>query len=177
MDINYRKERFEVYLDMQETIEKYYDYSLTYSRCSECSGFAGTWACPGFDFEPKEYWQQFSQLHFIVDRISNEGTSSVDEAQNRLFAEKKLYDEEMLEIEKGIEGSKALAAQECTQCKKCARLNGHPCLHPDKMRYAVESLGLLAVKMVPDCFGFDILWSDGTSIPDYYLLVGGVLEK
>lgn len=74
-------------------------------------------------------------------------------------------------------GSKALAAQECTLCKKCARLSGHPCVHPDKMRYALESLGMLAVKMVKDCFGFDILWSDGTSIPEYYLLVGGILEK
>ena len=42
---------------------------------------------------------------------------------------------------------------------------------------SLESLGMLAVKMVPDCFGFDILWSDGKSIPQYYLLVGGLLTR
>ena len=52
-----------------------------------------------------------------------------------------------------------------------------PTMYPDSMRYALESLGMLAVKMVPDCFGFDILWSDGKSIPQYYLLVGGLLTK
>ena len=173
----YNKERFETYLDIDEMIKKYYHYDVTYERCSKCSGFAGTWACPGFDFDPKEYWQQFSRLHFIVDRISNEDAQTVEEAQQRLFAEKRLYDDEMLTLEGILPGSKALAAQECVQCKKCARLSGHPCVHPDKMRYALESLGMLAVNMVKDCFGFEILWSDGTSIPEYYLLVGGVLEK
>lgn len=173
----YLKERFETYLDINEMIEKYYHYDTTYKKCEACSGFAGTWACPGFDFDPKDYWKQFSRLHFIVDRISNEGADTVEAAQERLFAEKKFFDAEMLAIENTLDGSKALAAQECVECKKCARLSGHPCVHPDKMRYAVESLGILAVRMVPDCFGFDILWSDGENIPEYYLLVGGVLEK
>lgn len=173
----YHKERFETYLDINEMIEKYYHYDVTYEKCSKCTGFAATWACPDFDFEPKEYWRQFSRLHFIVDRISNKNARTVEEAQKWLFAEKNVHDEEMLSLEAALPGSKALAAQECTQCKKCARLSGRPCVHPDKMRYALESLGMLAVDMVKDCFGFEILWSDGTSIPEYYLLVGGVLEK
>ena len=44
------------------------------------------------------------------------------------------------------------------------------------MRYALESLGMLAVNLVKDQFGFDVLWSDGKSVPAYYLLVGGILE-
>ena len=83
----------------------------------------------------------------------------------------------MLALEATWPGSMSLAAQECNLCKKCARLVGKPCVHPDSMRYALESLGMLAVKMVPDCFGFDILWSDGKSIPQYYLLVGGLLTR
>ncbi len=173
----YYKERFETYLDVDEMLDKYYNYDETYRKCSQCPGFGETWACPDFNFDPKDYWLQFSRFHFIVDRISNEGASTVAEAQDRLFSEKKIHDEEMLAMEEVCPGSKALAAQECTLCKKCARLSGHPCVHPDKMRYALESLGMLAVKMVKDCFGFDILWSDGTSIPEYYLLVGGILEK
>ena len=55
----YSKERFETYLDIDEMIKKYYHYDVTYERCSKCSGFAGTWACPGFDFDPKEYFSSF----------------------------------------------------------------------------------------------------------------------
>lgn len=173
----YFKERFETYLDIDTMLKKYYNYDVTFKKCSACSGFAGTWSCPSFDFDPKTYWQQFSRFHFIVDRVYNEGAATVEEAQERLFAEKHIYDDEMIALEAVCPGSKALAAQECVHCKKCARLNGHPCVHPEIMRYALESLGMLAVNMVHDCFGFDILWSDGTSIPEYYLLVGGVLEK
>ena len=61
-------------------------------------------------------------------------------------------------------------------CTKCARLAGKPCLHPEQMRYALESLGMLCVNLVKDQFGFDVLWSDGKSVPAYYLLVGGILE-
>ena len=45
------------------------------------------------------------------------------------------------------------------------------------MRYGLESIGILAVKLVEDKFGFSAKWSDGVSIPDYYLLVGGVILK
>ena len=173
----YKKERFEAYLPMEEMIKKYYDFDTTFGKCSQCSGFEGTWSCPGFDFDPLEYWKQFSALRLIVDRISNEGCATVEEAQQRLFDEKKKYDAEMLALEATWPGSMSLAAQECNLCKKCARLVGMPCVHPDSMRYALESLGMLAVKMVPDCFGFDILWSDGKSIPQYYLLVGGLLTR
>ena len=83
----------------------------------------------------------------------------------------------MLDLESDFPGSISLAAQECNLCKKCARLQNRPCVHPDSMRYALESLGMLAVNMVRDCFGFDALWSDGTSVPEYYLLVGGLLTK
>ena len=106
-----------------------------------------------------------------------DGSVTADEAQQRLFTEKDRYDQEMLDLEKSIPGSYGLAAQECVQCKKCARLSGHPCVHPDKMRYSLEAVGCFPVELVHDKFGFDILWSDGESIPEYYLLVAGVLLK
>ena len=94
-----------------------------------------------------------------------------------LFAEKERYDKEMRNMEALYPGSYGMAAQECQACKKCARLSDHPCVHPEIMRYALEALGCFPVQMVKDKLGFDILWSDGTSIPEYYLLVAGVLMK
>lgn len=173
---DYTVQRFEAYLPVDELMEKYFDFGYTHGKCQQCSGYSKTWACPCFDFDPADFWRQFSRLHFIVDRVSNENTRTAEEAQNRLFDEKSRFDAEMREIEKSLPGSYALAAQECVACKKCARLSGLPCVHPEIMRYGLESIGMLAVKMVEDTFGFPALWSDGTSIPDYYLLVAGVIE-
>ncbi|HKM28758.1 MAG TPA: DUF2284 domain-containing protein [Anaerovoracaceae bacterium] len=170
-------ERFETYVDVKEMLEKYYDRSTTLAKCKGCPGFALTWTCPEFDFDPADFWKQYSQFHFIVDRVFTNGTSSFEEARERLYSEKPFYDEEMRSLEKETPGATALAAQECVKCKKCARLAGIGCIHPEVMRYALESTGMLAVNLVKDKFGFDVLWSDGTSIPEYYLLVGGVLEK
>lgn len=143
----YQKKRFETYIAMDELLAKYYDFDRTLAKCRACPGFSAAWSCPEFDFCPKDFWKQFTRLHLIVDKISNQGASSPKEAQ------------------------------ECVHCNKCARLAGKPCIHPERMRYALESLGIIAVDLVKDQFGFEILWSDGTNIPSYYLLVGGILEK
>lgn len=173
----YTLERFETYISIDELMENYFDFETTHGKCSQCSGYKGTWACPTFDFDPAQWVRQFSRLHFIVDRVPCADCSTVEEAQDRLFAEKTPFDAEMRQIEAGIPGSYGMAAQECVACKTCARLSGHPCVHPDIMRYGPESIGLLAVKMIREKFGFEVQWSDGTSIPDYYVLAAGVFEK
>ncbi|MBR5315935.1 MAG: hypothetical protein IKU44_04005 [Firmicutes bacterium] len=173
----YQLERFETYISIDELMENYFDFDITHERCSKCELYQGTWACPAFDFDPADFVKGFSRFHFIVDRVPTADAATVDDAQNRLFAEKTPFDTEMREREKELPGSYGLAAQECVACKTCARQVGKPCIHPDIMRYGPESIGLLAVKMIEEKFGFPVLWSDGTSIPDYYVLAAGVLEK
>ncbi|MCI9477208.1 MAG: hypothetical protein HFE71_12205 [Emergencia sp.] len=170
-------QRFETHIPIDELMNQYFDFELTHSKCRQCSGYQKTWSCPAFDFEPADFWRGFSSLHLIVDRVSCASAATIEEAQNWLFAEKSRFDAEMRELEKKSPGSYGLAAQECVACKKCARLSGLPCIHPEIMRYGLESIGILAVKLVEDKFGFSAKWSDGVSIPDYYLLVGGVILK
>lgn len=110
--MTYQKQRFEARIATEELIEKYFDPAVTLAKCRACRGFASTWSCPDFDFDPLDFWKGFSRFHLIVDRISNEGAASVAAAKDRLLAEKSLYDAEMLALEKERPGSCALAAQE-----------------------------------------------------------------
>ena len=177
MEKKYTVTRFEKDISIMELLEKYFDYEFTHEKCRECPGYQGTWSCPPFDFDPKDFLEQYSNFHLVVDKIDNSGASSVEEAQEWLFAEKERYDREVREMEIGHPGYYGMAAQECQACKKCARLSGHPCVHPDIMRYGLEALGCFPVQIVHDKLGFDIIWSDGNSIPEYYLLVAGILMK
>lgn len=170
-------ERFETVISVHELLENYFDFQLTHSKCRQCSGYKKTLSCPDFDFEPIVFWQSFSKLHLIVDRVSCASAKNPEEAQHRLSTEKARFDAEMRELEKANPKSYGLAAQECVACKICARLKGQPCVHPEIMRYGLESIGILAVKLAEDKFGFPVQWSDGTSVPDYYLLIGGVILK
>ena len=104
------------------------------------------------------------------------GVKSPREAEERLYSEKPAFNREMLQLEQAAPGSKALYAQECDECNICARLTGEPCRFPEIMRYSIESLGGCGVELVSDMFGFDVLWSDGKTIPDYYILLGGLLR-
>ncbi len=171
----YKIERYEAYIPISDLMELYFDFHLTQEKCRQCDEYSKTWSCPSFDFDVAAFWKRFSTLHLIVDRVSNESLSTAAAARDRLAAEKKRFDAEMLELEKQFPGSYGLAAQECAACTKCARLSGLPCLHPEIMRYGLEAIGILALKLVEDKFGFSAQWSDGTSVPDYYLLIGGVI--
>ena len=173
----YRTERFESYISIENLMNTYFDFRTTRSRCIQCPGYKRTWSCPEFDFDPEDFLRGFSRFHLITESVLNEGVCSAEDAQVRLFREKVRFEKVFLEIENDIPGSCALAAQECVQCAKCARLSGLPCVHPEIMRYGPEALGLLAVRMVKDLFGITVLWSDGTSIPEYYLLIAGVMER
>ena len=172
----YTVERSEAMVPVDELLSEYFDFPETLSKCRECPGYGLTWSCPELDFDPEDFLRGFRRFHLIVDKVYNQGTSSPEEAQQRLFIEKRRYDKEMRDIEAGIPGSYALAAQECVECGTCARQFGKPCVHPDIMRFGLEAIVCFPVKLVKDKCGFDILWSDGTSIPEYYLLVAGVLE-
>ena len=171
----YKVDRFETLIPIEELLRDYFDFSDTLSKCRECSGYGKTWSCPELDFDPEEFLRRFSTFRLIVDRVFNDGTASPAEAEERLFAEKRRYDKDMREIEAAIPGSYGLAAQECIECGTCGRQFGKPCVHPEIMRFGLEAIGCFPVKLVKDKCGFDILWSDGTSIPEYYLLVAGVL--
>ena len=171
----YIVERFESMVPIEELLREYFDFPYTLSKCRECSTYGKTWACPELDFDPEEFLGGFSTFRLIVDRVFNDGTSTPAEAEERLFAEKRRFDKDMRDIEATIPGSYALAAQECIECGTCARQFGKPCVHPEIMRFGLEAIGCFPVKLVKDKCGFNILWSDGTSIPEYYLLVAGVL--
>ncbi len=173
----YKKERFTKELQIDKFVKMYFDPELTLQKCRTCTGYAKTWSCPDFDFNVRNYWRQFSAYRVIVDRVSMEGVASPKEAEERLAYEKPIFNRQMLALEKSTPGSVALYAQECEECQECARLIGKPCRLPETMRYSIESLGGCGIRLVEDLFEFGVCWSDGTTIPAYYILLGGLLKK
>ena len=73
-------QRFETYIPVSELLKCYFDFHLTRSKCSQCSGYQKIWSCPDFDFEPVDFWLSFSRLHLIVDRVPCASAKTADEA-------------------------------------------------------------------------------------------------
>lgn len=87
--------------------------------------------------------------------------------------------EELFALEENVEGSRALYPGSCNLCNggRCARINGEPCRHPEKMRYSIESLGGDVMKTAKEIFDIEIVWAKAGETPPYMVLVGGLLTK
>lgn len=82
-----------------------------------------------------------------------------------------------MEREQSTPGSLMLAAGCCDECATCARANGAPCIKPDKLRYSIESLGGDVEKTLELYFNERLLWGREGHMPEYMLLVGGLMQK
>ena len=76
-----------------------------------------------------------------------------------------------------IDGSQSLSAGSCRICgyDNCARKNGEPCWFPDRLRYSIESLGGNVGLTCTKLLGLPLQWVEEGIVPDYFVLVGGLL--
>lgn len=84
--------------------------------------------------------------------------------------------EELLEKEQSTDGMCFGFAGSCPYCDgaPCARIEGEPCRHPDKVRPSLEAYGFDVSLTVKELLGIEIKWSEQGLLPEYLTLVGGV---
>ena len=94
----------------------------------------------------------------------------VGEVQDALTAE-------LFGREEEVPGSQSLSAGSCRICgfDNCARKNGEPCRFPDQLRYSIESLGGNVGLTCTKLLGVPLQWMEESKVPDYFVLVGGLL--
>lgn len=158
------------------------------SCCQACRNYSKTWTCPPFRFRPMELWANYDTLLlqsrrlpvpaglqervFTPEELNMAGTAF-------LFQEKRAMLLELLELEKQHPGSMALAGGSCDLCPAgtCARLKQESCRNPGMMRYSVEALGGDVCKALELYFDQQILWGKDGHMPEYFILLGGLLIK
>lgn len=170
-------ETYEKEIKVTDYIEGYVCVEEFLEMCKACENFERKWSCPSYDFDPVEdYWKKFETLKVVGKKmVFEEGEketwqTSVDEVQDALTAELFVREQE-------IPGSQSLSAGSCRICGKdnCARKNGEPCRFPDKLRYSIESLGGNVGLTCTKLLGVRLQWMDEGKVPDYFVLVGGLL--
>ena len=85
--------------------------------------------------------------------------------------------EELYQREEDYPNSQSLSAGSCQICTEdnCTRKIGEPCRFPDKMRYSIESVGGNVGLTCSKLLGIRLQWMEEGQIPDYFVLVGGLL--
>ncbi len=181
-------EKRQIEIPVTEFVRSCVDVEKFLSYCRSCSSYGNTWSCPPFNFNPTELWESYHTILLYSRKIpiSMEMQTTVfsPEELNRaglelLRTEKRAMLTELLELEKHFPGSMMLSAGSCNVCPNgsCTRRTGKPCRNPDMMRHSIESLGGDVGKALELYFNLQLLWGHDGHMPEYYILLGGLLKK
>lgn len=83
----------------------------------------------------------------------------------------------LFQKEEAYPGSRSLCAGSCAVCGEdnCSKPQGQPCRYPDRMRYSIEALGGNVGLTASRLLGINLQWIEEGKVPDYFVLVGGLL--
>lgn len=178
------------WLEGRTTVEEYLnrcvDVPTFLECCKACENYGKVWSCPPYSFSPEDYWKKYSDFQIVGIKIflPQEVLSKTytEERRQELFEmillpEKEKLNQRLLKMEKEYPGSISLSGGSCQRCEKenCTRRENKSCRFPEKMRYSIESLGGNVGLTVTKYLYEDLLWVEEGKLPEYFILVGGLL--
>ena len=173
-------------LPLVQAIARYRDPERFIGYCRECERWNRCWACPLLTVEPEAYLRPYRWATFVAAKIifgddehacatSPESLRSI--AWGALKKEKARLFEALLHCESLVPNSVQLGSGGCHLCEVCARIDGAPCRHPEKLRYSLDAFGFDLTKIAQELLGIRLLWSNGRELPEYYTLVHALLSE
>lgn len=172
--MGYTVEEYEARVAVSEYMAECVHVETFLAFCRECASYGTIWSCPPFDFSPEAIWQAHETFLIRGRKILTDGAVK-PEIHKILAQEKRQLLDELLLLEKEYPGSAALSAGNCRECLSCAKIEGAPCRKPDRMRYSIEALGGDVSRTASRWLGQEIRWIKDGKLPEYLMLVGGLL--
>ncbi|WP_037373232.1 DUF2284 domain-containing protein [Anaerovorax odorimutans] len=182
----YKTDKLKKIISVEDYLNNYVDIPYFMEKCKECNNYNKAWCCPPYEFSVEEYWKQYKYLCIIASKIifdektlsSTTSKENVEKVMKEVLdKEKQLLSKKLYDAEKKYNGSISLSAGSCNLCENCEKLNGNPCIYPDKMRYSIESLGGNVGKTCSKLLGIELVWCEEEKLPEYFTLVSGLLTN
>lgn len=168
---------FEKTISVADYLEGYVNVEEFLECCKACENYDRKWCCPSFDFDPVEdYWKKYGSLLVVGKKmcLSEEEKQGWQTLMKQVKAE---LTEDLFAEEEKHPGSVSLSAGSCSICGEdnCTKKDGMPCRSPEKMRYSIEALGGNVGLTASKLLGIRLQWIEEGRVPDYFVLVGGLL--
>lgn len=175
MTLPYTVEPLSAEISAADYVKNCVDIDKFLGFCRECRSYNTRWSCPPLDFDPLTLWRRFRTLRLSARVLIPRPGTAVPALLEGLKREKELLLDELLTLEEACGGSMVLSAGTCNFCETCSRSQGLPCRNPGRMRYSIEALGGDVSKTADRYLRKPLLWIRGDQLPDYLMLVGGLL--
>ncbi|MDO5394464.1 MAG: DUF2284 domain-containing protein [Bacteroidales bacterium] len=171
-------EFFTVETDVRTYIRDYRDTARFLALCRQCGNYGRLWSCPPFGFDADSGLSAWHTALIVAARVRMpSGLESLSDGMVVLRSVKTGLEERLLDLEKRYGGLAFGFSGECTLCDECARLSGKECLHPDKVRPALEAYGFNVDKTLRELLGIEMEWGAKGTIPSTITLVGALFHN
>ncbi len=176
-DLTYTTKRVVAEHDAHDYIKGFRQADHFLKFCQECKNYGQRHGCPPFDYDPLSVIKDYEKVRIIgVQIFPNDHNLPLEAANDLMRPVLNNMNEELLEMEKTLHGLSFGFVGACPYCdgEPCARIEGKPCKHPDKVRPSLEAFGFDIGKTAKDLLDLEIKWSQGGLIPEYLTLVCGI---
>ena len=171
---------------IEELKNNFWDIEKFEGFCKQCRNYGKLWSCPPYNFSIEEYVDRYKYVYIVgVKIVFDEDTLSSINTKEKIsnyttetlhFMKNKIMNE-MLKLEKLYPNSTSLSAGGCNLCENCSKLKNIQCVHPDLMRYSLESLGFDVGGISSKLLNFELKWATETRLPDYFSLIAGIMTN
>ncbi len=171
----YGVERKEAETTVDEFLAHCVDVPKFLEYCKACPNYDTRWSCPSFEFNPMDIWKTYKALRLYAWILTPEEGCTTEALLQGLTEQKTETIKALMAMEAANPGSWALVCGTCNLCNACQRSQGRPCIHPDELRYSIEAMGGDVGETMRRYFQKEIQWIRNGVLPDYLMLVGGLL--
>ena len=171
---------------IEELKNNFWDIEKFEGFCKQCKNYGKLWSCPPYNFSIEEYVDRYKYVYIVgVKIVFDEDTLSSINTKEKIssytnetlhFMKNKIMNE-MLKLEKLYPNSTSLSAGGCNLCENCSKLKNVQCIHPDLMRYSLESLGFDVGGVSSKLLNFELKWATEIRLPDYFSLIAGIMTN
>lgn len=171
---------------IEELKNNFWDIEKFEGFCKQCKNYGKLWSCPPYNFSIEEYVDRYKYVYIVgVKIVFDEDTLSSINTKEKIssytnetlhFMKNKIMNE-ILNLEKLYPNSTSLSAGGCNLCENCSKLKNVQCIHPDLMRYSLESLGFDVGGVSSKLLNFELKWATETRLPDYFSLIAGIMTN
>lgn len=179
-DITFTTERYTVDVEAKTYIDNFRRADYFIKLCQQCGNYGRRYGCPPFDSDPISLIEKYTKVRIIGVKIiptyKDQPLEYANELMKPVITD---LNRELLQQEKYLDGMCFGFVGSCPYCvgKPCARIEGKPCKHPDKVRPSLEAIGFDISKTAKELLGLEIKWSQGGLIPEYLTLICGIFYK
>lgn len=169
-------QRLEAELDVPDYVSRFRDVERFDKCCRQCPNYGCRHGCPPHDEDWTARIMRYSRVKILGVKVTPQGERQPLSAANDVIEPIVLeMNRQLLQLEQELKGMACGFVGKCPYCSEpCARLDGAPCRHPDKVRPSLEALGFDVTKTASELLGVDMQWGADGMMPDYLVLICAV---